>query len=72
MEEKITIEQIRAFTWVGNHFSDSEKMEAISKFVESDVPMAEKQEALLIMQRDAMGIEGTITEEDVEHYLRGG
>ena len=64
-----TIQEIRGFKWVGNHMSDSGRFDAIDAFVQSDVPMSEKQEALFIMGRDGMGDDSKVTEKDVLEYL---
>lgn len=64
-----TIEQIRAFKYSGNHAQDGGRFDAISRFVGSDAPMAEKREALQRMQRDGMGVDEPVTEQDVLDYL---
>lgn len=67
---QVTIEQIRAFKWVGDHSADSDYFNAIDDFVHSDAPMVQKREALLILDREGMGIPTeSISEHEVEMFL---
>lgn len=72
MTKPPTIEEIRALQWAGNHASDSDSFNAVDELLSSEAPMGDKREALQIMQRDGMGIEGEITDQDVLDYLEDG
>lgn len=60
------IEAVRKYSWAGNAHSDHDAMTAIDAFVANDThSIADRAEALRIMGRDGMGLEGEDNGDDL-------
>lgn len=56
--------------WVGNHFSDHERFQAVETWVRAQTDREAQKRALSEMTKHGMGIDAPMTDDELDDYLQ--
>lgn len=62
--------QVEFLPWAGNHYSDMNLFNLIDNFVKDSTDKEQQKLALYNMSKFGMGMEGEVTDEDLEEYIK--